>query len=99
MKTTCLSFISILLFNFFSGLAQKNNGEIIATDSKKIIEQWKVHEVNLISEKEYADPFNEVSVDAIFSGPGGETIKRPAFWDGGKTWKIRFAPTKKGWLV
>ncbi len=74
MKTTCLSFISVLLFNFFSGIAQKNKVEVIAANSKKIIEQWKVYEVNLVSEKKYANPFNDVNVDAIFSGPGGETI-------------------------
>ena len=27
---------------------------------------------------------------------GDTTIKRPAFWDGGNSWKIRFAPTRTG---
>jgi hypothetical protein len=60
------------------------------------VAQWNVLEITLISNKAYTDPFNQVDVYAVFSGPGGKTITRPAFWDGGKIWKIRFAPTLTG---
>ena len=42
------------------------------------------------------DPFQDVDVTATFRGPGNTTLTRPAFWDGGSTWKIRFAPPQVG---
>lgn len=59
-------------------------------------EKWKMVEICLNSTKTYQKPFEEVHVDAIFEGPDGKVIKRPAFWDGGNSWKIRFAPNKTG---
>jgi hypothetical protein len=46
--------------------------------------------------KTYADPFDEVTMDVTFIGPGGATLTMPAFWDGGSTWKVRFAPLLTG---
>lgn len=60
------------------------------------VEKWHVAEIKLTSTKKYAHPFDEVTVTAVFTGPGNETITRPAFWDGGDTWIIRFAPTIQG---
>lgn len=59
-------------------------------------EKWRVIEISLTSSASYSDPFNDVDVTATFAGPGGITIVRPAFWDGGNSWKIRFAPTVTG---
>ena len=59
-------------------------------------EQWRVVEIPLTSSVIYTDPFNDVDVTATFTGPDGSTITRPAFWDGGNSWKIRFAPTLTG---
>lgn len=60
------------------------------------VEQWKVAEIKLTSKKSYADPFKDVEVTAVFVGPDRTVITRPAYWDGGNTWKIRFAPTRPG---
>jgi len=61
-----------------------------------IAEQWRMVEISLASSVSYTDPFLGVDVSATFTGPGGEVLTRPAFWDGGTTWKIRFAPTIVG---
>ncbi len=37
-----------------------------------------------------------MTVCATFTGPDGRTITREAFWDGGSTWRLRFAPTADG---
>ncbi len=97
MNKILLLFISFLVFG---------NGQVIAhntgknkTDQKVdnlVVDQWNVFEITLNSKKAYTDPFNQVDVYAVFSGPGGKIITRPAFWDGGKIWKIRFAPTLTG---
>jgi hypothetical protein len=52
---------------------------------------WRALEIAFESDRE---PDAEVDVD--FAGPNGESIRRPAFWDGGRTWRVRFAPTTPG---
>ena len=59
-------------------------------------ERWRVAEIPLTGSVSYVDSFQDVDVTATFTGPGGETLVRPAFWDGGNSWKIRFAPTVVG---
>ncbi len=44
----------------------------------------------------YRDPYNEIEVDAVFTGPGGSKIKVPAFWAGDDRWKVRFAAPSSG---
>lgn len=39
----------------------------------------------------HRDPFNTVTLDAVFTDPTGRTFRVPAFWAGGDTWKIRYA--------
>lgn len=48
------------------------------------------------SEREYADPFNEVEMFAVFTDPDGEEKVVPAFWAGGNFWGIRYASHKVG---
>ena len=60
------------------------------------VQQWQAVEIVLTSSVTYADPFQDVDVTATFAGPDKKTIIRPAFWDGGSTWKVRFAPTQTG---
>lgn len=59
-------------------------------------EQWKTVEITLTSLKTYTNPVVDVDVTATFDGPQGAVITRPAFWDGGNVWKVRFAPTMVG---
>ena len=58
--------------------------------------QWMSLEIDFVSNNDYADCFNDVNLDVIFQHSNGETLKIPAFWDGGKSWKVRFAPTRSG---
>ena len=60
------------------------------------VQQWKVVEIALTSSVSYANPFQDVDVTAAFTKPGSKPITRPAFWDGGLTWKVRFAPPQAG---
>ncbi|MCL1952117.1 MAG: DUF4038 domain-containing protein [Oscillospiraceae bacterium] len=60
------------------------------------VQQWRAHEIAFTAHEAYADPFNEVDLDVTFTGPGGAELAMPAFWDGGNTWKVRFAPTQAG---
>ncbi len=54
-----------------------------------------IFEHTFASQKSYADPFNDVDVDVVFS-KGGETWRVPTYWRGGSNWTVRFAPPTPG---
>ena len=60
------------------------------------VPQWQRTEIALTAATPRADPYHELVVTARFTGPNGRVIDRPAFWDGGSSWKIRFAPDQPG---
>ena len=60
------------------------------------VQQWQAVEIVLTSSKTYSDPFQDVDVTATFAKAGSKPVVRPAFWDGGVTWKVRFAPPEAG---
>src|SRR5436309_1029722 len=41
--------------------------------------------------RQYADPFNDVTLDVTFIDPTGRELRVPAFWAGGNVWKVRYA--------
>lgn len=85
-------FILLLtLFTFFSVSDFFSTQTVHAADYK--VEQWRVVELSFTSRKSYGNQFLDIDMIATFSGSGGKRIKRPAFWDSGKIWKVRFAPT------
>jgi hypothetical protein len=49
-----------------------------------------------ISGRQYEDPFNEVTVDAVITLPSGGEERVPGFWAGGPTWRVRYAPPGPG---
>ena len=57
--------------------------------------QERMFEWTVESHKAYADPFNDVDVDVIFTH-GGQTWRVPMFWRGGQRWTVRFAPSAAG---
>jgi hypothetical protein len=48
-------------------------------------------ELTLAAARTYSDPFNQVVLDVVFTDPTGHDFRVPAFWDGGTTWKARYA--------
>jgi len=53
-------------------------------------------EIAFTAQKDVADPFNEVTLDAVFHDPSGQSFRVPAFFAGGRTWKVRYASPKIG---
>src|ERR1700722_6410383 len=49
-----------------------------------------------VSGKQYSDPFGEVVLDALVTLPSGGQERVPAFWAGGSTWRVRYAPPTPG---
>jgi len=65
---------------------------IHAQENPPKVQQWTTYEITLTSSANYQNPYVDVAVWAVFTNPDNRRIKRPAFWDGGDLWKVRFAP-------
>ena len=55
-----------------------------------------VAEWSFQSAVEHADPFNDVTLDLIVTGPDGRERTIPAFWAGGSSWGARYASPLAG---
>ncbi len=53
-------------------------------------------EQSFTSSKEYGNPLKDADVTVEFAGPGNIKDVVRAFWDGGKTWKVRYSPEVAG---
>ena len=59
---------------------------------------WERWEHMLTSTRNYANPYAEVTLRVIYSGPAGQTLKAFGFWDGGDAFRIRCAfPSPGTW--
>lgn len=45
---------------------------------------------------DHADPFNEVELDVVVTGPDGHRRRVPAFWAGDDTWRVRYSSAELG---
>jgi hypothetical protein len=61
-------------------------GEIVRLDGA-----WREVEITLAASKDVPDPYTGVEVWADFTHDSGLTLRRPAFYDGGRIWRIRFS--------
>ena len=48
-------------------------------------------ELTFIASHSYSNPFTDVTLDVVFTDPQGRELRVPAFWDGGRIWKVRYA--------
>jgi hypothetical protein len=58
-----------------------------------------VHQIverSFLASKTYPDPFNEVTLDAVVTGPDGAEQIVPGFWAGGANWRFRYSPAVPG---
>ncbi|MCI0746571.1 MAG: DUF4038 domain-containing protein [Verrucomicrobia subdivision 3 bacterium] len=68
----------------------------LAHAAPKDVARWQRFETTLQSAADYTNPVQQASLTATFTSPSGKKHKVYGFWDGEKTWKIRFAPNEKG---
>jgi hypothetical protein len=85
------SFVKAAAMSAVAGSAAKSGfgEERVATAG--VATEW-----SYTSGKQYSDPFNQVEVDAIVTLPSGQEERIPAFWSGGSTWRVRYAPPAPG---
>lgn len=60
------------------------------------VQLWNRFEAALTSAAKHENPLQDVAVEVTFTGPSGRTHIVEAFWDGGATWRVRFAPDEVG---
>jgi len=94
MKITDLSivrYVSLGVVAVLAGLGMEQSvAANLPTATQERIVEWTIE-----SHKTYADPFNDVDVDVLFT-KGGESWRVPTFWRGGQRWTVRFAPPGPG---
>ena len=55
-----------------------------------------VTEYTFQSQKDYADPFNDIELSVFFVGPNGAEQTVPCFWAGGNEWRVRCSSPTTG---
>lgn len=60
------------------------------------VPKWSLYELALTASDRRQDPYVEVDLIGVFTGPHGESIVVGGFWDGGRTFRVRFTPPAEG---
>jgi hypothetical protein len=61
-----------------------------------VVSKWGRFEYAFRSSVVYSNALQDVSLRVMFKSPLGETNEVDAFWDGGRTWRVRFSPDLPG---
>lgn len=62
----------------------------------RVCRRWHEVELAFHSSVRLANPYLEAGAEATFHHEDGEELRRPAFWDGDGTWRVRFTPPREG---
>jgi CubicO group peptidase (beta-lactamase class C family) len=61
-------------------------------DANATVGQWDRFEVSVENATSYHDPYKDVTLNVTYESPNGRSVKFWGFYDGGRTWKVRFMP-------
>lgn len=57
---------------------------------------WRATTIDLEAAHAYPDPVRDCRISVTFEHEGGARVVREAYWDGGATYRVSFAPTADG---
>jgi len=57
--------------------------------------QWQEVELVFTATRHTHNPYTDMEAWVEFRHDSGETLRRPMFWDGGQTFRVRFASTRR----
>ncbi|HOX55771.1 MAG TPA: DUF4038 domain-containing protein [Verrucomicrobiota bacterium] len=67
-----------------------------AAANTPVIPKWSRFEQEFKSSVLYSNALQDASVTVLFTSPLGELREVDGFWDGGRTWRVRFSPDQPG---
>lgn len=67
-----------------------------ASAKMTLVAKWGRFEQSFKSSFRYDNPFQQCELTVVFVSPTGETNTVLGFWDGGRTWRVRFSPDLPG---
>lgn len=86
----CLQFLATTLAVAAGSVA------LAHADKLPAVPKWQPLELTFKSSHTYTNALQEAEVRVLFVSPLGETNRVYGFWDGGKTWHVRYQPTFPG---
>ena len=69
---------------------------VSATTSGSTVGRYDIFEVTLKHSGVYANPWEDVTITAVFTAPSGRTYNVGGFYYDAGLWKLRFAPSETG---
>jgi hypothetical protein len=68
------------------------------TPDRDTLPRYEAVELTVELEAEYGNAYDaaEVRLDGLFTGPDGQAMGLPGFWDGEAAWRLRFTPPAEG---
>jgi hypothetical protein len=86
----------VLLFQFGFGLHVSPQVTINIPNPNNA-QKWDIYEITFIANDNiYANPFWDIEIKGIFTGPNSEILNIGGFYYDTNTWKLRFSPTEEG---
>ncbi|MCF7764157.1 MAG: DUF4038 domain-containing protein [Verrucomicrobia bacterium] len=61
-----------------------------------LVPKWGRLELDFRSSTSYENPIQDTELRVVFTAPSGRSRLIYGFWDGDRTWKVRFAPNEVG---
>ncbi|MBC7286878.1 MAG: DUF4038 domain-containing protein [Armatimonadetes bacterium] len=83
----------LFLAALFSAAASCSQGR---EEMMKPVQTGHPCELELTAERDYDNPLWDVAITVTFTAPSGTQTTVEGFWDGGRTWKVRFTPWEPG---
>src|SRR5215208_7194442 len=85
---SCLAFLAALATHRMEAAPGVVRGALVS--------KWGRFEKAFTSTIGYSNPLQSTTLRVTFTSPLGETNLVYGFWDGERTWKVRFAPNVAG---
>ena len=89
-------FLACVAFYSLSTVASLRRAEASSAAHEFHTEENVPVEITFHASRAHSDPFNQLDLDVVFTDPDGLQCRVPAFWDGGSTWKARYASGHAG---
>ncbi len=85
-----------IIFGAWFGLSLLGTGHCRPTNAQDRVPVHGVFEATLTAQAKLADPFRDLELKVTFESPSGASTEVDGFWDGERTWRVRFSPSEIG---